>query len=92
MDRPWSSAALTPSAAGVAPPTECLSGAAADARYRTRSGAEAPITVVDPAEGSVVNNASQFSNFSIVGRAYGIKGVSSDLADADKWGGDRYVR
>ena len=84
MDRPGLSAALTPSSAGVASPPECLSGAAADERYRTRSGAEAPITVVDPAEGSVVNNASQFSHFSAVGRAFGIQAVSSDLASSDK--------
>ena len=84
MDRPGSSAALTPSSAGVASPPECLSGAAADERYRTRSGAEAPITVVDPAEGSVVNNASQFSHFSAAGRAFGIQAAPSDLASSDK--------
>ena len=92
MDRLGSSAALTPSSVGVASPPECLSGAAADERYHTRSVAAAPITVVDHAEGSVVNNASQFSHFSAVGRAFGIQVVSSDFADSDKWGGVRYVR
>ena len=85
-----SSAALTPSSVGVASPPECLPGAAADERYRTRSGAEAQITIVAPAEGSVVDNASQFSHFSAAGRAW--NHVSSDLADSDKWGGVRYVR
>ena len=84
MYRPGSSAALTPSSAGVASPSECLSGAAADERYRTRSKQEAQTTDVAPAEGSVVNNATQFSHFSAVGRAFGIQAVSSDLAGPDK--------
>ena len=82
MDRPGSSAALTPSSAGVASPPECLSGAAADERYRTRSKQETQTTVVDPAEGSEVDDVSQFSHFSAVGCAR--NHVSSDLAESDK--------
>ena len=84
MDRPGSSAALTPSSVGVASPPECLSGAAADERYRTRSKQEAQTTIVAPAEGSEVDDVSQFSHFSAVGRAFGTQAVSSDLAGSDK--------
>ena len=84
MDLLGSSAALTPSSVGVASPPECLSGAAADERYRTRSKLETQTTVVDPAEGSEVDDVSQFSHFSAVGRAFGIQAVSSDLASSDK--------
>ena len=90
MDRLGSSVALTPLAVGFASPPECLSGAAADERYRTRSKQEAQTTIVALAKGSVVDNASQFSHFSAAGRAW--NHVSLDLADSDKWGGVRYVR
>ena len=84
MDRPGSSAALTPSSVGVASRPGCLSGAAADERYRIRSKQEAQTTIVVPAEGSVVDDVSKFSHFSAAGRAFGIQAVSSDLTSSDK--------
>ena len=82
MDRPGSSAALTPSSAGVASPPECLSGAAADEQDRARSKPETQTTFVAPAKGSEVDEVVHFSRFPAAGCAW--DQVSSDLAESDK--------
>ena len=82
MDPLASSAVLTPASVGVASPPECPSGAAADERDRTRSKPETQTTVVAPAEGSEVDDASHFSRFPAAGCAW--NQVSPDLAESDK--------